>query len=559
MDPTNHDQPRRLHRGAVWGAASAVVLAGIYVGAHAMLSDRVPTGTSVLGIDLGGMRSDEAKSHLAAGVAALMETPIALIAGEQEAMVSPAEAGLGVDVLATIDDLTGFSLRPGRLIAHLSGTHEPQPVTTIDRDLLAQSASRAAELLTTSPIDGSVWFDGETPVVSDAVHGALVDQTVIEEHLIQHWPALTSLTLPYEQLPPQVTQDATVAAYELAHAIASGPVVVEVGSQRPQVPVSVLVAATSFEAVDGTITPIFDGEVLLNAVLDRLDHFLDEPNNAYFAFVDGAPVIMGGEPGTTLDEVQLMEAVKVAAVGADRRAVVNVVEDHPEITRASLEALGVNEIVSSFSTSLTPNATRTANIARGAELINERLVLPGEEFSLLGALNPIDAANGFGRAPVIIGGMLQNAVGGGLSQLATTIYNASFFAGFETLESRPHSFHINLYPPGREATIVQGSLDNRWRNNSPYGALIQAWVSGGQLHIRIWSTEHFRVETWASGKSNIRPAEMRYNSHPDCVPSGKGQPGFSITNFRRVWRGDQLVIDEVLPWTYNPDHGVRCI
>ncbi|MDR2723241.1 MAG: VanW family protein, partial [Cellulomonadaceae bacterium] len=242
----------------------------------------------------------------------------------------------------------------------------------------------------------------------------------------------------------------------------------------------------------------------------------------------------------------------------NRVAVIELVNAEPETTRETLEALGVREVVSSFSTGLTADSIRTGNLRRGSELITGTLVRPGEEFSLLRALGPITAANGFGNAPIIQGGQLVPGVGGGLSQLATNMYNVGFFAGFEDIEHRPHSQFIPRYPAGREATIVAGSLDMRWRNNTPYGAVVQSWVAGGQLHSRVWSTPYFTVETSASGRSNVRPATTIQGSGGNCVPSSPGQAGFTITNHRRVLRQGQVIINESNTWSYSPANGVSC-
>jgi hypothetical protein len=68
-------------------------------------------------------------------------------------------------------------------------------------------------------------------------------------------------------------------------------------------------------------------------------------------------------------------------------------------------------------------------------------------------------------------------MGGGLSQLSTTTFNAAYEAGMEDVEHRPHSEWFSRYPAGREATIYTGVLDMRWKNTAPTGVLVQAWVA----------------------------------------------------------------------------------
>ena len=86
-------------------------------------------------------------------------------------------------------------------------------------------------------------------------------------------------------------------------------------------------------------------------------------------------------------------------------------------------------------------------------------------------------ANGFTKGYIISDGILVQDLGGGVSQIATTTFNAMFFAGLEDVEHKPHSFYIDRYPIGREATVAWGAVDLRFRNDTPYGVLIQADVT----------------------------------------------------------------------------------
>jgi len=121
---------------------------------------------------------------------------------------------------------------------------------------------------------------------------------------------------------------------------------------------------------------------------------------------------------------------------------------------------------------------------------------------------------------------------------------------------------IPRYPAGREATIFAGAnaIDMRWTNNTPYGALLRSWVSGGQLHFQIWSSPYFRVETAQSGRSNVVRAEVRRGPASNCAPRSAGSDGFTVTNTRRVFRRDtnELVDEAVHTWSYRPDHGTYC-
>src|SRR5690606_2128973 len=122
------------------------------------------------------------------------------------------------------------------------------------------------------------------------------------------------------------------------------------------------------------------------------------------------------------------------ALGSPRTATVTLSEVDPEQTTKALEELGITELVSVFDTTLTNDAQRTGNLIRGAELVTGVLVRPGEVFSLNETIGPITAENGYRNSTVVVNGVIQEGMGGGLSQMGTTMFNAAYFAGFEDVE-----------------------------------------------------------------------------------------------------------------------------
>jgi vancomycin resistance protein YoaR len=553
-------QPSRAPKALLWTAVVLVLLAGVYAGAQWVFSDRVPRGTQVAGVDIGGLPASEATTLLADELGPRAAEPVELTAADASTTLDPAEAGLTFDPEATVAGLTGFSLDPLRLWAHLTGADAGDPVVDVDEAKLDAAVGRVADALRTDPVDGTVGFaDGEA-VATPAQDGAALRTDEAADVLADGWLVEDGpFELPTEAVAPEITQEETDAALEQARTVMSGPVVVHVGEQQAELTPDVLAGVASFQPADGELAPTFDGEALVDAVVERTDDLLSAPDEAHFEFVGGRPTVVGGEPGTTLDPEALAAAVQEAALGDERDATVELVQQDPENTAEALEKLGVAEVVSEFSTPLTSEPVRTRNLVRGAQLVTGTLVKPGETFSLLDTLSPIDASNGYYSAGVVSNGVHTDAVGGGLSQMATTTYNAGFFAGFEDVTHRPHSYWFSRYPAGREATIYVGSIDMQFKNDTPYGAVMQSWVGGGQLHVRVWSTRYYdEVKTWSSGRSNVVPATVVTKSGAQCEDYPKGNDGFRITNFRQVFRDGEKVKDESFTWTYKPDNGITC-
>jgi hypothetical protein len=132
-------------------------------------------------------------------------------------------------------------------------------------------------------------------------------------------------------------------------------------------------------------------------------------------------------------------------------------------------------------------------------------------------------------AAVISGGELSQAVGGGISQFATTMFNAVFFAGLEDVHHKPHSFYISRYPAGREATVYEGLIDLQWRNDTDTGIYVQTeWVPGS-LTVTFWGTKHYEIESLSGERRNIRqPAVQDKVDDGNCTPQS-GSQGFDIT------------------------------
>ena len=144
---------------------------------------------------------------------------------------------------------------------------------------------------------------------------------------------------------------------------------------------------------------------------------------------------------------------------------------------ADARKLRIREQVSAFTTYFPHAAYRNTNIGRAAELVDGTILEPGETFSLNDTVGERTRANGFTKGFVIEDGVYKEDLGGGVSQMATTTFNAMFFAGLKDIEHKTHSFYIDRYPVGREATVAWGSVDLRFQNDTPYGVLITAAVT----------------------------------------------------------------------------------
>ncbi len=551
---------RRWPRTVGRVAAGLVVLGGAYVGAQWFLADRVPTGTVVAGVEIGGLDSAAAVSRLDDSLAAVLAEPIPVAVGDQRTALDPKAAGLAFDAAATVRGLTGFGLEPSRLWRHMFGAGTAAPVTTADAAALKTAVTGLADALDTTPVDGTVAFVDGAVSTTAPIDGVAVDVPAASVLLTAGWlTAPRPIALPTSAVAPTITQDAVDRAVnELAQPLSRAPVSVAVDNQVAELPVKVLTDTAHFTPEGSDLVLSMDGPTLVDAIIARTRDLITAPSDATFTFQNDAPVLVPGVPGTTLDPTAVAEAVAAAATADNRTAHVQLVEADPLSSTEALKALGITEIVSEFSTPLTSEPHRTGNITVGAAAINGTLVRPGETFSLTDAIGRIDAAHGFVEAGAIINGEHSEAWGGGLSQLSTTTYNASFFAGFKEVEHTAHSEWFARYPAGREATIFTGLIDLKWLNDTPYGALVQSWVADGRVHVRIWGTKYWTVATTSSGWSNIVQPTTVYSQSPTCQAQRAGNPGFTITVTRTVSHDGEEHSHQSWTTRYKPQNTVVC-
>ena len=195
-----------------------------------------------------------------------------------------------------------------------------------------------------------------------------------------------------------------------------------------------------------------------------------------------------------------------------------------DFTTEEAQALGIKEQISSFTTRFTSPASGT-NIRVVAAEVDGALVMPGETFSLNTFTGPRGTAQGYVEAAVIQNGELSKAVGGGISQFATTMFNAVFFAGLEDVYHKPHSFYISRYPAGREATVYEGAIDLQWRNDSDTGVYIDTTWTPGSLTVAFYGTKRFEIEAIEGPRTNYRqPTDQDKVDDGKCTPAA-GDPG----------------------------------
>ncbi len=223
-----------------------------------------------------------------------------------------------------------------------------------------------------------------------------------------------------------------------------------------------------------------------------------EPRDAVFEITDGK--ITTFEPNTDGRKINSEETFRRFSEIIFNDAPVIPVElavdtEKPKRMLAETNDLGIKEIVGQGTTSFRgspPN--RRKNIARGAALLQWRMIAPDEEFSLLNALAPFTLENGYLSELVIKGNKTTPEVGGGLCQIGTTMFRLILNAGLPVLERRNHSYRVSYYEPpiGMDATIYDPSPDFKFKNDTGHTLLLATNIEGDNLTFTFWGTKDGR-------------------------------------------------------------------
>ncbi|MBW3614793.1 MAG: VanW family protein [Actinobacteria bacterium] len=323
----------------------------------------------------------------------------------------------------------------------------------------------------------------------------------------------------------------------------TSPLPVQAGKAKATVPVSTQRAWVRSEAADDGLHPKVDAEAVL-ADLDKLLPGAGEPPvETRFTVTDGSVQIIAGAAGTKCCGETAVERVERVLFRAGTQTVpveLPLTVRPPKLTAEKAAALGIKEPVGTFMTKHKGGEPRVANIHRIADLVRGAVVEPGEAFSINQNVGKRTAEKGFVVAPVIEDGKLADDVGGGVSQFATTLFNAAFFAGLDFGEYQSHSLYISRYPYGREATMGYPHPDLVIKNTSPYGVLIWPSYNETSVTVTLYSTKF--VDAQQTGQSEGR----------------RGACKRVTTERTRTYLADgRREVDRVFA-TYRPKEGVNC-
>ena len=548
---------------ALLGLYLALVVAwAVDAAAH---QDRAARGVHLGELDVAGQDREELGASVDRLGEQLAQEELTVSIGEADITTDPVTLGMEPDREALIDEALsarrgGFlPLRPISWLGDLVSRHTVPPHYVIDPATARQGAATALQPALTAAVEPALDFDGEELAVVPGADGVTFDPQEVVDRLPAAVEAGAPFELELEELAarPELDEAALTDLVAELNESTSQPIAVQVLDKQVEISPNNQRSWIRLDADEGELGWLVDERAALSDLQPLFPVLGSEDQQARFEVVQGEPIIIPADE-TVICCAEGSGALLAAAISAPLPATLadaeegdeegeperRVAELEPEITGfdegvAELESLGIVEQVSTFTTNHACCENRVSNIQRFADLTQGAIIRPGEEFSLNGFVGRRTTEKGFLPAGAIDLGNFEDQVGGGISQYATTFFNAAFFAGVEFLEYQSHSIYISRYPRGREATISWPKPDLRILNDTPYGILVWNEYTDTSITVSFYSTKHLEVEALERTRSSERQCRI------DITP-------------RLITRDDGTTTEDSVFAVYRPGEGLDC-
>ena len=490
--------------------AIAVVTAAWALDSWRLDDDQVARNVSLAGISVGGQHRDQLDRSVEQLAEELPSTVVRIEDGDDTLTSTAGDLGIQVDVEATerkvlqIGRGDPLPTRPVRWLRSLFTDRSADVVVTVDAERLAATLQQLEGDRRTLPVEPSLTQgEGGVELVPGTRGRAITVHDVVAGIPRSLGDITEAIVIPVEQTetPPNTSDDAVAALAQRANEVTAGNVSLVAGGRTYEV------EGTRFRPAFGLA--VDEGEPRLTMRAEPISELLAEvvsspsnPTGVRFDIRGGVPVPVGGE-----------DSQVCCAEGAEQTIVQALLEgtttiELPTRTVSAEEALewaaglGVRQVIGSFTTRHQCCESRVTNIHRIADLTRGILIPPGTTFSVNDTVGRRTQEKGFVEGGVIMDGEFTTDIGGGVSQYATTLFNAAFFGGLDIPVYKAHSKYISRYPYGREATLSYPGVDLKIRNDTPHGVVIWPTYTDSSITVELWSTPHAIGQQTAQSRSS---------------------------------------------------------
>ena len=275
------------------------------------------------------------------------------------------------------------------------------------------------------------------------------------------------------------------------------------------------------------------------------------PSDAGYEVIDGKGYIMEAKKGYAFDKSDLEKLLKTPGDNGVYTLELEVTE--PGNTKINETGL-FPEVISQYSSSLAGSSyNRKTNVTVAAKTVNGTILNPGEVFSYNKVIGAVTTATGYLPATIFTSKGHEEGVGGGICQLSSTLYCAALEGNLEIVKRRNHMYIVGYVPYGQDATVYEGELDFRFRNNTNEPMKIVSEVVGGELRVKFLGKkpdpsikvviENITVGRTAPG-TTIREDETLPEGTVQVIE--KGTIGLTVDTYKNIYKNGEHVSREYL-------------
>ena len=533
---TNKSKKEPRRGGRNWGNARFGLLevALIACAALAVLSvlDSLATrgeiyrGVKVAGINVGGETPEQARQMLGERLPNQAPEKVTLSGSGENISLGAEELGTSFDLGPTVERANEVG-RTGGIFRRISerlqaslGMVQVDAKTGLDTELVGNTVGDLTGELGQEAKNATITLSGTRATAQGGQEGYRLDEKATIDsvrHAVGDLSGEAKIVgAPVE---PEISSAEAEQAAARVNTALEEPITFESGDQTWELAPEQLAKVLAVENAGSEIKLGINAQQLQAQLPKMYEDLQTEPRDANFVFVNDSVDVEAARPGKQVAEGKLVENLESGLFDGQSTFEVPLNDGRqPELTTEKAESMKPTELLGKFKTDYEkvkdPDGNRTYNLEIASEAINKTILAPGEVFSVNDNVSKLD----YKEAKVFQEGLIQYAEGGGLCQVASTMYVAATRAGLEIVERHPHYAMLEYIKPGFDSTVWfgdaygNGELDSRFKNNTDSYILLREWVDeDGNMYAEVWGQPHDR-------KAELRSEEVdRTNSSSTWV------------------------------------------
>lgn len=458
-------------------------------------------GVEVAGTSVGGKTPEEARGLVEKRLAEDVPQEITLSGAREEVILGSQELGIAFDPDSTLQRAYEVGRTGGigerlsqRLAASLGGIGVGADVN-YDEAVVRGAVEGLAQSVNQEPSNAALSMSGTTAEALEGTKGYKLDQEATMENVSGAISGLKKeATVAGASVEPDITTAEAGQAADKVNSALEQPLTLNLDDKEWTLEPEQVAQTLTASNADSDIRLGVNPDQLAALAPEMYSEVQTEPKDAGFVFTDGSVEVEPAQPGLQLDQEGLIGNLNEKLFEGQHSFQVPVSESRqPELTTKEAESLKPTEMLSKFKTNYAmvddPDGARTYNLEIASKAINETVLAPGEVFSVNDTVSQLD----YREAKVFQEGLIQYAEGGGLCQVASTMYVAATRAGLEIVERHPHYALLEYIKPGFDSTVWfgdaygNGELDSRFKNTTGGYVLLREWVDkDGNMYSEVW-------------------------------------------------------------------------